>query len=353
MNKQASAATSIGLRVATAMYQMGIDGLPRNYELVYEAYSGTNPELTRDFVSIGKTKSQRALDELGRKYLPHHHEETHVAKTNERMRTQMSSFMSLLEEEKSSLSDYGKIIDQASRTFASDAELDKEALNRSIQQLSEATEKQASKSEALVAVASRQSAQLDGVKADIENFEQMKFTDPLTGLANRRSFNKAAARIYANPELPTMCGLAFAEIDEFKRFCEVDDKASGEHIIRHVGQLLHAATETDDVVAHLDGNRFAFLISSSDEAEIMRAIDRLRAAAAGKPLIHAKTGRNLGKATLSIGVAMSTVADGAGQLLGFGEQAMTKSAKEGGDRVTFYSNIEHDSAGAGWMIYRP
>lgn len=353
MNKQASAATSIGLRVATAMYQMGIDGLPRNYELVYEAYSGTNPELTRDFVAIGKAKSQRALDELGRKYLPHHHEETHVAKTNERMRTQMTSFMSLLEEEKSSLSDYGKIIDQASRTFASDAKLDKEALNRSIRQLSEATEKQASKSEALVAVASRQSAQLDGVKADIENFEQMKFTDPLTGLANRRSFNKAAARVYTNPELPTMCGLAFAEIDEFKRFCEADDKATGEHIIRHVGQLLHAATETGDVVAHLDGNRFAFLISSSDEAEIMRAIDRLRAAAASRPLIHAKTGRTVGKAALSIGVAMSTVAEGAGQLLGFAETAMAKSAKEGGDRVTFYSNIEHDSAGAGWMIYRP
>ncbi|WP_340160060.1 hypothetical protein [uncultured Hoeflea sp.] len=126
MNKQNSAATSIGLRVATAMYQMGIDGLPRNYELVYEAYSGNNPELTREFVALGKTKSQRALDELGKKYLPHHHEETHVAKTSERMRTQMTTFMSLLEQEKSSLTDYGKIIDEASRTFASDGELDQE-----------------------------------------------------------------------------------------------------------------------------------------------------------------------------------------------------------------------------------
>src|SRR5690606_4827913 len=100
MNSQTPAATSIGIRVATAMHQMGIDGLPRNYELVYEAYSGANPELTREFVAIGKIKSQRALDELGRKYLPHHHEETVVARTNDRMRIQMSSFMSLLEEEK-------------------------------------------------------------------------------------------------------------------------------------------------------------------------------------------------------------------------------------------------------------
>jgi diguanylate cyclase len=191
MDKQISAASSIGLRVATAMYQMGIDGLPRNYELVYEAYSGANPELTKEFVGIGKNKTQRALDELGRKYLPHHHEETQVAKTNDRMRSQMTTFRSLLEEEKSSLSDYGKIISEASRTFAQEGQLDKETLNRSIQQLSEATERQASRSEAMVAEASEQAAQLDGVKADIENFERMKFLDSLTGLANRRSFNKA------------------------------------------------------------------------------------------------------------------------------------------------------------------
>ncbi|WP_417434985.1 diguanylate cyclase domain-containing protein [Hoeflea sp.] len=353
MNTQASAASSIALRVATAMYQMGIEGLPRNYELVYEAYSGTNPELTKEFVALGKNKTQRALDELGRKYVPHQHEETHLAKTNDRMRTQMTTFMSLVEEEKSSLTDYSKIISEASRTFASDGEVDQEALNRSIQQLSEATEKQASKSEAMIAEASEQAAQLDGVKADIEKFERMKFVDPLTGLANRRSFNKAAARIYANPELPMMCGLAYAEIDDFKRICEADDKGTGDFAVRHVGHLFKTATQAGDLVAHLDGNRFAFLINTSDEAEIMRVVDRLRIAAGAKPLIHPKTGRSIGHATLSIGIVMSPVAEGAGQLMSHAEKAMGTSSRDGGDRVTFYSNTEHAGTTTGWMIYKP
>ncbi len=335
------------------MYQMGIEGLPRNYELVYEAYSGTNPELTKEFVALGKNKTQRALDELGRKYVPHQHEETHLAKTNDRMRTQMTTFMSLVEEEKSSLTDYSKIISEASRTFASDGEVDQEALNRSIQQLSEATEKQASKSEAMIAEASEQAAQLDGVKADIEKFERMKFVDPLTGLANRRSFNKAAARIYANPELPMMCGLAYAEIDDFKRICEADDKGTGDFAVRHVGHLFKTATQAGDLVAHLDGNRFAFLINTSDEAEIMRVVDRLRIAAGAKPLIHPKTGRSIGHATLSIGIVMSPVAEGAGQLMSHAEKAMGTSSRDGGDRVTFYSNTEHAGTTTGWMIYKP
>lgn len=70
MAHKKSSTTDIALRVATAMKQMGIDGLPRNYELVYEAYAGCNPDLVRDFIALGKYKTQGALDELGRKYLP-------------------------------------------------------------------------------------------------------------------------------------------------------------------------------------------------------------------------------------------------------------------------------------------
>lgn len=353
MIKQNSASTSVGLRVATAMYQMGIDGLPRNYELVYEAYSGTNPELTKEFVAIGKTKSQRALDELGKKYLPHQHEETVVAKTNERMRTQMTTFMSLLEEEQSSLADYGKIINEASRNFSADGEMDRDTLTKSIQQLSKATERQASKSEALVAVAAGQASDLESVKSDIDNFERMKFVDQLTGLANRRAFNKAVARVYANAELPMMCGLAYAEIDDFKRISELGDKSFGDHFIRHVGSLMQAANKTGEFVARLDGNKFAFLINSADESEIMRLVDGLRAAAASKPLISSKTGRSLGNASLSIGVVMSTVTDSSAQLMTYAEKAMAVSVKDGGDRATLFSNTAATGADKGWMIYRP
>lgn len=59
-----SSTTDITLRIAMAMKQMGIDGLPRNYELVYEAYAGGNPDLVRDFIALGKFKTQAALDVL-------------------------------------------------------------------------------------------------------------------------------------------------------------------------------------------------------------------------------------------------------------------------------------------------
>ncbi|MGO4835035.1 GGDEF domain-containing protein, partial [Rhizobiaceae sp. 2RAB30] len=38
------AGTDIATTIATTMRQMGVVGLPRNYEIFYEALTGSNPE---------------------------------------------------------------------------------------------------------------------------------------------------------------------------------------------------------------------------------------------------------------------------------------------------------------------
>lgn len=358
MSNPISPERSVGIRVATAMFQMGIEGLPRNYELVYEAYSGQNSDLTKEFVAIGKVKSQQALDELGRKYLPHHHEATVLSKTSDHMRHQMASFIDLLEEEKASLNDYGKIIGEASRSISVEGEIDRETLVKSIQQLSQATEQQTSKSQAMAAAAQQQAQSIEEVKSEIDSFERMKFVDPLTGLANRRSFNKAVAKVYANPDLPMMCGLGFAQIDGFSGLAASGessgpDSLAGDHFVRHVGKLLHEVNRNGEFVARLDKDRFAFLINSAEESEIMRLIDGFRAGIASRPMISQKNGRSLGNATLSFGVAMSTLANSATELMSFAEKAMVMSAKNGGNRATLYSDKAPTGASRDWMIYRP
>jgi diguanylate cyclase len=59
--------------VLATMRRRGIAGLPRNYELVYEALNASNPTLTRQFEALGRNPSQEELDSLGKKVLPHHH----------------------------------------------------------------------------------------------------------------------------------------------------------------------------------------------------------------------------------------------------------------------------------------
>ena len=54
----------IAAQVTYAMRIMGVSPIPRNYELFYEAYIGSNPKLTRELAALGSKASQEELDEL-------------------------------------------------------------------------------------------------------------------------------------------------------------------------------------------------------------------------------------------------------------------------------------------------
>ena len=66
----------IAAQVTYAMRIMGVSPIPRNYELFYEAYIGSNPKLTRELAALGTKASQEELDEIGARYFGHHHGET-------------------------------------------------------------------------------------------------------------------------------------------------------------------------------------------------------------------------------------------------------------------------------------
>ena len=55
--------------VVATMRQLGVVGLPRNYEIFYEALSGTNRDLSLEVVSLSNRPTQEELDRIGQKYL--------------------------------------------------------------------------------------------------------------------------------------------------------------------------------------------------------------------------------------------------------------------------------------------
>ena len=345
-----SSTTDIALRVATAMKQMGIDGLPRNYELVYEAYAGSNPDLVRDFIALGKYKTQAALDELGRKYLPHQHEASVLQRSAGAVSSEMSNFMDLLSQERSSLSDYGRLIGEASQVIRNAG--GEAALGSSLEALQRATEQRVTHTAEMVEKVAAQSAVMEGLQKEMAEFEAMKFVDPPTRLGNRRAFNKALARAYANPQLPILCGVAVAEIDVERRFSPAQIEALSDHLVTFYGGLIRQAFPAGDLAVRFDGLRFGFLFHTADESEVTRLIDLLRAAFQTVALRDPRTGRNLGHLTLSAGVCMSDRAESALDLSAACERALAEARGAGGDQIVVYGRGDEVPAGKEWMIYR-
>ncbi len=350
MAHKKSSTTDIALRVATAMKQMGIDGLPRNYELVYEAYAGANPDLVRDFIALGKYKTQAALDELGRKYLPHQHEASVLQRSAGAISSEMGNFMELLTQERSSLSDYGRMIGEASQVIRSAA--GEGVLGSSLEALQRATELRVTHTAEMAEKVAAQSAVMDGIQKEMAEFEAMKFVDPPTKLGNRRAFNKALARVYANPDLPMLCGVAVAEVDADRRFSPAQIEALSEHLVSFYGGLIRQVFPAGELAVRIDGLRFGFLFHTADESEVTRLIDLLRAAFQTIALRDPRTGRNLGHLTLSAGVCMSDRADSALDLSSACERALAEAKGAGGDLVVVYGRGDEVPAGKEWLLYR-
>jgi len=351
VNKK-STPNDLALRIATAMHQMGIDAVPRNYELVYEAYAGANPELVRDFIALGKYKSQAALDELGRKYLPHHHEASVLARSTTMVRDEMSNFMTLLTREKTSLSDYGRIIGEASKALGDVDEAGQSVLKNSIRALQQATERQATQNAELEQSVTAQSTVIAGVQKELADFEATKFTDAATGLGNRRSFNKALARVYTDPERPLACGIAIAELDPGQRLSGQQIAALTDHLARHIGGVIQQAFPSSGLAVRFDGVRFGFLLNTGDQGEIVRLISLLRASLRGTEFKHPKTGRSLGSGTLSVGVCTADGAGNAFALVNLAEKAMARAQAKGGDQTAVHGIEEEAPVGRDWLIYK-
>ena len=65
--------TDIASTVVATMRQLGVLGLPRNYEIFYEALSGGNHELSLAVVSLSNRPTQEDLDRIGRTFFAQHH----------------------------------------------------------------------------------------------------------------------------------------------------------------------------------------------------------------------------------------------------------------------------------------
>src|SRR2546422_10645218 len=85
----------------------------------------------------------------------------------------------------------------------------------------------------------------------VHEAEQRAVRDPLTGLSNRREFDRWFALAGGKPPPPVT--LVFVDIDHFKRLNDTLGHQAGDAALRHVADLLRQAVRDNDLVARIGG----------------------------------------------------------------------------------------------------
>ncbi len=138
-----------------------------------------------------------------------------------------------------------------------------------------------------------------------EALRDFALTDPLTGIANRRSLMaRAEYEIARHLRTEHSFALVMVDLDGFKGLNDRFGHAAGDDLLRDVAGALARAMRAQDTVARLGGDEFCVLAPETDAAGTARLALRVRQAVA-----HVSAGVDSVRA--SVGVAIFP-ADGSG-----------------------------------------
>ena len=155
--------------------------------------------------------------------------------------------------------------------------------------------------------------------------------DALTGLPNRRYLQEVLATVGPRRRVGDRLGALMIDLDHFKRLNDRYGHATGDRVLRSVGERISAAVRADDTPARYGGEEFAVLLRRADPQQAFEVAERIRAHIGDMPLRELGIGEPL---TVSIGVAVaeSHVTDPTA-LLQSADEALYRAKRKGRDRV--------------------
>jgi diguanylate cyclase (GGDEF)-like protein len=145
----------------------------------------------------------------------------------------------------------------------------------------------------------RLAAEVDALKADlaaararVSELEARVDEDPLTGLLNRRGFERALERSLAYARrYATTAALLYLDLDRFKQVNDRRGHPAGDWILGRVARLVAGNVRASDVVGRVGGDEFAVLLwnvsedGAAEKARMLETlIDQERFDYAGEPL---------------------------------------------------------------------
>lgn len=140
-----------------------------------------------------------------------------------------------------------------------------------------------------------------------EFLTEQTMSDPLTGIANRRSFDHTLIKEWnrcLRRQYPLSCILI--DIDFFKCFNDHYGHQKGDELLRQVANIISSqATRADDLVARYGGEEFIVILSNASYDDAVMLAERTRKAISDAELEH-KNSEISDRITISAGVATIT-----------------------------------------------
>lgn len=322
----------------TAITQMGecsVTPTPDNFELFYIYASGENVAIKRvldELIALRRPIAPKVLAELRARCLPRERVQTTVEDVGKGIGDTIESVLGKLEKAGKDAKDYGLALSAASGELSDDNSPD--ALRKLVTGLIGATQAMETRTRALETELQRSSEQVGELKTQLDDVRKASRIDPLTNLANRKSFDtELQSAISDSVENGAPVTLMMCDIDYFKRFNDTWGHQTGDQVLRLVAACLSENVKGRDTAARYGGEEFAVILRQTGLTDALRLAEQIRSGVENKKLVKKSTGDILGTITISIGVAQLNASDHAELLVQRADTCLYRAKHSGRNRV--------------------
>ncbi len=292
-------------RALMAMQTRSIAPTPENFAIWYLHQCGGSPELDAAIEAIDRRRkgfSAEQMAELCSQFGDCDDQCRQVQLVSQRVGGLVDEVSSKLDAATSHTRDYSARLSSLGQGLSSIME--PSDLVAMVRELEHQTELMRNRAEKLETELERNSREIVHLKDDLATARRLATTDPLTGLGNRKLFNDIFAQeVERSIAEGTPLSLLVADIDHFKQFNDRHGHQIGDAVLKLVADKLKRSVKGRDTVARYGGEEFVVMLPDTEQASAASLADQLRTEIAKSRLVVRNKGQDLGKVTISIGVA--------------------------------------------------
>jgi diguanylate cyclase len=177
-------------------------------------------------------------------------------------------------------------------------------------------------------------AELDDVRKELNKVREESLTDSLTGVANRKAFDKALEQALLDVrEGQARFTLLLLDVDHFKAVNDNYGHVVGDKVLRFVAAAVKRCVKGHDLVARYGGEEFAVILKDADMDGAKAVAELIRKTIAAGALKDKQSQQSYGNVTISIGVAGAKPDIQSKNLLEHADKAMYRAKELGRNRV--------------------
>lgn len=311
--------------------KLGLKPIPQIYELWFRYFQG-DPEIVRAIDNHQGDLDEVACHKIYKRYLSETARDEAVKKISDQVQLAITEMASMLTSVKSATTEYGDTLGDVTEKIAQADSI--EDLGKVVSSIVQDTKKMVEKNQELELQLVNSSKQVTELRKNLDNVKKEAMTDGLTGLSNRKAFDKAIRDHVEEAEnlgIPLI--LMMLDIDHFKKFNDTYGHQVGDQVLRLVARTLTDNVKGRDTAARYGGEEFAILLPETTLAGGIKVADVLRKSVETKEVINKTSNETLGRITLSVGVAEYKSGESISDFIERADAALYSAKKGGRNRV--------------------